>query len=129
MLKEFKAFIMKGNIVDLAVAFVLGLAFVSVVTTFTSVIINPILGLVVGKSDLGNLEVVVGKATIQYGLFLNSLISFVLVGFVLFLVVKVYDRFRAREEAATKTCEFCKSEVAIHAVRCPNCTSQLQTAT
>lgn len=127
MLKEFKAFIMKGNIVDLAVAFVLGVAFVTVVTTFTTVIITPLLGLVIGKSDLGNLEVVVGKATIRYGLFLNSVISFVLTGFVLFLIVKAYNRFRTIEDATTKTCEFCRSTIAIDAVRCPECTSQLVT--
>ena len=126
MIREFKAFIMKGNIVDLAVAFVLGVAFVTVVTTFTSTIINPLLGLVLGKSDLANLNVTLGKATIQYGIFLNSVISFVLVGFVIFLVVKVYKRFRATADPTSKTCEFCKTEIAIGAVRCPNCTSQLQ---
>jgi large conductance mechanosensitive channel len=127
MLKEFKAFIMRGNIVDLAVAFVLGVAFVTVVSTFTTVIITPLLGLVLGRSDLGNLDITLGKATLRYGLFLNSLISFVLVGFVLFLVVKVYNRFRAAADPTSKTCEFCKTDIAVDAVRCPNCTSQLQT--
>lgn len=125
MLREFKAFIMKGNIVDLAVAFVLGVTFVTVVSTFTNVIINPLLGLIFGKSDLMNLNLILGKATIQYLLFLNSVVSFVLVGIVFFLVVKVYDRFRAQQEAVTKTCGFCKTEIAIDSVRCPNCTSQL----
>jgi large conductance mechanosensitive channel len=128
MLREFKAFLVKGNIVDLAVAFVLGVAFVTVVSTFTTVIINPLLGLVIGKSDLGSLDLILGKATIQYGLFLDSLISFVLVGFVLFLVVRVYNRVRAREDPTSKTCEFCKTDIAVDAVRCPNCTSQLQTS-
>jgi large conductance mechanosensitive channel len=125
MLKEFKAFITKGNIVDLAVAFVLGVAFVTVVSTFTTVIIGPLLGLVLGKSDLTNLNIILGKATIQYGLLLNAVINFVLVGAVLFLVVKLYNRVRGQEEAVTKTCEFCRTEIAIGAVRCPNCTSQL----
>jgi large conductance mechanosensitive channel len=125
MLREFKAFITKGNIVDLAVAFVLGVAFVTVVSTFTTVIIGPFLGLVLGKSDLTNLNIILGKATIQYGLLLNAVINFVLVGVVLFLIVKLYNRVRGPEEAVTKTCEFCRTEIAIGAVRCPNCTSQL----
>ncbi len=126
MLREFKAFIMKGNIVDLAVAFVLGVSFATLVSTFSQVFISPLIAAVVGKSDIFNLNFTLGKATISYGIFLSSSINFVLVAFVLFLVVKAYNRFRAQAEDTTKTCEFCRSEIAIGAVRCPNCTSQLQ---
>jgi large conductance mechanosensitive channel len=127
MLKEFKAFIMKGNLVDLAVAFVLGLAFATVVTAFTDNIVGPIIGLVVGKSSLGALSFTLGSATIRYGAFLDAVVTFVLTGFVLFLIVKAYNRFRATADLTTKTCEFCKTQIALGAVRCPNCTSQLQT--
>ena len=121
MYKEFRAFIMKGNLIDLAVAFV------AVVGSFVSAIINPLVGLIFGKPDLSNLTLVIGKATIQYGAFLNSVISFILIGFALFLVVKVYNRFREQEKAMTQTCVFCKTEIAPGAIRCPNCTSQLVT--
>lgn len=127
MYKEFRAFIMKGNLIDLAVAFVLGVAFVAVVGTFVTAIINPLLGLIVGKPDLNNLTLVMGKATIQIGVFLNSVIDFVLIGFLLFLIVKVYNRFREEEDAMTQPCVFCKTEIAPGAIRCPNCTSQLVT--
>lgn len=127
MYKEFRAFIMKGNLIDLAVAFVLGVAFVAVVGTFVSAIINPLLGLIFGKPDLSNVTLVIGKATVQIGVFLNSVIDFVLIGLALFLTVKVYNRFREEEDARTQTCAFCKTEIAPGAIRCPNCTSQLVT--
>jgi large conductance mechanosensitive channel len=130
MLGEFKTFILKGNLVELAVAFVLGLAFSTLVTAFTGDIVSPLIGLVVRRSNLGALTINVGSAQIMYGAFLDALITFLLVGFVLFLAVKAYNRLHMSGEGdpTSKTCEFCKTEIEIDAVRCPNCTSQLQTA-
>lgn len=100
MLKEFKAFLMKGNLVDLAVAFILAIAFAGVVNAFTNVIVGGVIAAIVGKSSLFSLSFDLGKASIQYGAFLDAVINFVIVGFVLFLVVKAYNRFRKEQEPA-----------------------------
>ena len=100
MLKEFKAFLMKGNLVDLAVALILALAFAGVVTAFTTGIVGGLVAAIFGKPSLSSLNVVIGKGTILYGVFLDAVINFVIVGFVLFLVVKAYDRVRKEQEAA-----------------------------
>jgi large conductance mechanosensitive channel len=128
MLGEFKTFILKGNLVELAVAFVLGLAFATLVTAFTGDIVSPLIGLVLRRSNLGALTINVGSAQIMYGAFLDALITFLLVGFVLFLAVKAYNRLHTSGvgDPTSKTCEFCKTEIEIDAVRCPNCTSELQ---
>lgn len=100
MIKEFKAFLMKGNLVDIAVAFILAIAFAGVVTAFITGIVDPLIAAVIGKPNLSSLSFAIGKGTIQYGFFLDSLLNFVIVGFVLFLVVKAYNRFRAEQELA-----------------------------
>lgn len=100
MLKEFKAFLMKGNLVDLAVALILALAFAGVVSAFTTGIVGGLVAAIAGKPSLSSLHVVIGKGSIEYGAFLDAVINFVIVGFVLFLVVKAYDRFRKEQEAA-----------------------------
>ena len=128
MLREFKAFIMRGNLIDLAVAFVLGVAFASLVTAFTNAIVSPLIGLVVGEASLSSLSFSIGKATFFYGAFLDAVINFILVALVLFLVVKTYNRFRAQGDATVKTCEFCRSVIPVDAVRCPDCTSDLRAA-
>ena len=100
MLKEFKAFLMKGNLVDLAVALILALAFAGVVGAFTTGIVGGLVAAILGKPTLSSLTLDIGKGTILYGVFLDAVINFVIVGFVLFLVVRAYDRFRKAEEAA-----------------------------
>jgi large conductance mechanosensitive channel len=128
MWKEFKAFLMKGNLVDIAVGLILALAFKAVVDSVIADIITPIIGAVFGQPDFSSLAIDVGESSITYGNFLNVVFSFVVVGLVLFIVVKAYNRFRREEEATTKPCPFCVTDIAIAATRCPNCTSQLEGA-
>ena len=119
---------MKGNLIDLAVAFVLGVAFASVVSAFTVGVIGGLVAALVGKQDLVLLTFRLGNGVIRYGVFLESLIDFVTVGFVLFLIVKAYNRFRAEPDSTTKACAFCRTDIPLDATRCPNCTSELQAA-
>ena len=128
MLKEFKAFLMKGNLVDLAVAVILALAFKAVVDALIAFIFTPLIAAIVGQPDFGTLAITIGDARIAYGAFLNVVFSFVVIGFVLFLVVRAYNRVRAAEEATTKECPHCRSEIPLAATRCPACTSQLEGA-
>ena len=129
MLKEFRDFLLRGNVVDLAVAVLIGAAFGAVVTTFTGDVLTPLLG-IFGTPDFGSLTFEVGNATVRYGLFLNALITFVIVGAaVFFLVVKpmnMLERLRQHGQTppspTTKTCTECASEIPLAARRCPMCT-------
>ncbi len=139
MLKEFKAFIARGNVMDLAVAVVIGAAFARIVNSFVEDLVNPLLGLLTGGVDFTNLFVTLGDgnyatlaeakeagaATLNYGLFISAIIQFIIVAFAIFLVVRAYNRMRAPATATTKECQFCKTGVPIAATRCPACTSQL----
>ena len=130
MIKEFKAFIMRGNLVEIAVAFVLGIAFAAVVTGFTNVILGAISYIAGGKVSFDQLGVHKGSSgaiVIPYGAFITALLNFLIVALVLFMVIKAYNRV-APEKVSTRPCEFCKSEIALDATRCPNCTSQLAPA-
>ncbi|MDQ2934532.1 MAG: large conductance mechanosensitive channel protein MscL [Chloroflexota bacterium] len=126
MPKGFRDFILRGNVVDLAVAFVLGGAFATVVTSFVGDILTPLLGLI-GVPDFSTLVwTTPGGAEVQYGVFLNALIAFVLVAAAIyFFVVKPMERLQRPAEATTKTCPDCGSEIPLAARRCPMCTSQL----
>lgn len=132
MVKEFRDFLMRGNVVDLAVAVVLGVAFGAVINSFVADVLTPLLGLV-GVPDFSTLSVTAGEATINYGLFLNALISFILIAAaIFFLVVKPMNAMNARraarepaEEPTTKACPFCATDIPVAATRCPHCTSQL----
>jgi large conductance mechanosensitive channel len=129
MLKEFKEFISKGNLIDLAVAFILGVAFATVVSSFTSVVLGAISYVFGGNVSFDQLGVKRnGVVVIPYGAFLTALIDFVIVAFILFLVIKAYNRMRKTPVATTKTCSFCQTEIPLTATRCPNCTSDLQPA-
>lgn len=130
MMKEFKAFIVRGNLVEIAVGFILGLAFATVVTRFTGVILGSISYLAGGKVSFDQLGVHKGSSgaiVIPYGAFITALLDFLIVGLVLFMVIKAYNRV-APEKVTTKSCEFCKSDIALDATRCPNCTSELAPA-
>jgi large conductance mechanosensitive channel len=130
MIKEFKAFILRGNLVEIAVAFILGLAFAAVVTGFTSVILGVISYVAGGKVSFDKLGVHKGSSAaivIPYGAFITALLNFLIVAFVLFMVIKAYKRV-APKKVPTKQCEFCKSEIALDATRCPDCTSELAPA-
>jgi len=129
VLKEFRDFILRGNVVDLAVGIVIGAGFGALVTSFVTNILTPLLGLV-GVPNLAELTFSAGSATVSYGLFLNALISFVLIAAaIFFFVVKPMNamtaRLRPAEVATTKPCPHCATDIPISATRCPNCTSQL----
>lgn len=134
---EFRTFIQRGNVVDLAVAVVLGLAFGKVVTAFTENVLMPPVGLLLGSTDFSNLFVslngasyaslaaarAAGAPVLAYGLFLNAVIEFVLVALGVFLLVKGINRFYA--SAAKTTCPHCDTAISSKATRCPACTSDL----
>lgn len=131
MLKEFREFIMRGNLVDLAVAVVIGLAFSAVVTALVADLITPLIAAIGGKPDFSGLTFTINHSRFLYGAFVNALVSFVVIaGAVFFFVVKpmnVLAARRARPEAATtRACPRCVSEIPLAATRCPNCTSELE---
>lgn len=143
MLKEFKEFAMKGNIVDLAVGVIIGGAFGKIVTSLVNDIVMPLVGLLIGKVDFSNLFISLGGgdfktiqeaknagvATINYGLFINNVIDFLIVAFSIFIVIKQINKFTKKKEEKPiedkKKCPYCYSEIHIDARRCPNCTSEL----
>ena len=146
MIKEFKEFILKGNAMDMAVGIIIGAAFGTVVKSLVADVIMPPIGLLLGGVDFSNLFVVVkegaaaapyasleaakeaGAVTINYGMFMNTIISLLIIGFSVFVLVKSLNKIQKEEEeapATTKTCPFCISDVPIEATRCPNCTSEL----
>lgn len=142
MLKEFKEFIMRGNVLDLAIGIVIGAAFGKIVTSFVTDILMPPIGLVLGKVDFSNLFIdlsgqhhpsvaaakAAGAATVNYGIFINAIIDFLIVAFVIFLIVRQANKLRRPAAAAapnTKDCPFCATAIPIPAKRCPNCTSLL----
>jgi len=145
MLKEFKAFAMRGNVLDMAVGVIIGGAFGKIVTSLVNDIIMPPIGLVLGKVDFGNLYLnlsgasyaslaeakAAGAATINYGLFLNTVLDFLIVAFALFLVIRQVNRLAAKPAPVpaaptTKECPFCYSNIPVKATRCPHCTSELR---
>jgi large conductance mechanosensitive channel len=127
MLSDFKDFLMKGNLVTLAVAFVIGLAFASVVTSFVEDIVTPIIAAIGGQPDFSALDFTINGSLFRYGLFLNALIAFVIVAAILFfLVVRPYNRLSARyskEDPSTKDCPECRSTIPVAATRCAFCTT------
>ena len=143
MLKEFREFVMRGNVLELAVGVVLGAAFGKIVSSFVSDILMPPIGMLLGRVDASNLflnlsgryypTLAEAKAaaapTLNYGIFLQTIIDFLIVAFAIFLLIRQVNRLRRDPEAApapaTKNCPFCVSAIAMQAVRCPNCTSQL----
>jgi large conductance mechanosensitive channel len=131
MLKEFRDFLFRGNVIDLAVAFIIAAAFGAVIKSLVDNIITPLVGLL-GIPDMSTWSVQVGSAQLMYGLFLQAVIYFVIVAAALFFfLIKPRNAFEARrqagEEAAptTKTCPFCATDIPVAATRCPNCTQAL----
>ena len=148
MLKDFRAFILRGNVIDLAIGVIIGVAFGAVVKSLVDDVIMPPIGLATGGIDFSNKFVVLkdgaaaagpyasvaaakaaGATTLNYGIFVNNLVSFLIVGFCAFLLVQAVSRLMRSHEppppAKTKTCPYCSLEIPITATRCPNCTSQL----
>ena len=149
MFKEFKEFAMRGNVVDMAVGIVIGASFGTIVNSFVADIIMPPIGLLLGNVDFSSLFVVLkegkipgpygtlasaktaGAITLNYGVFINSIISFLLVAFAVFLLIRNINRLKKQEEApaaapATKECPYCLSVVPLKALRCAHCTSELK---
>ncbi|MBI5030031.1 MAG: large conductance mechanosensitive channel protein MscL [Chloroflexi bacterium] len=128
MLEEFKKFIMRGNVLDLAVAVIIGAAFGKIISSLVDDILMPLIGLVLGGLDFTGLAITVGKAQVQYGAFIQNIVDFVIIAFVVFLLVKVVNSLQKPAPAAAPTnkeCPYCASSIPIKAKRCPNCTSQL----
>ena len=131
-LEEFKAFAMRGNVLDMAVGVVIGGAFTAIVTALVEDIINPLIGLFF-KADFSDVVIGLGGSSIKIGEFVNSIINFLIVAFVLFVVIKFVNSLHKKpeepaepEEPTTKVCPYCQSEISIKAVRCPHCTSKLE---
>ncbi|MDD4904118.1 MAG: large conductance mechanosensitive channel protein MscL [Candidatus Bipolaricaulis sp.] len=142
MRREFKEFITKGNLLQLAVAFVMGVAFSTMVKSFVDDLIMPLVGKLIGNVDFANLYVVLsgetyesaaaaraaGAAALYYGAFINTVITFLIVAFVMFLLVRAFNRMQKRTEATaptTKECPRCRSQIPLNATRCPHCTSDV----
>jgi large conductance mechanosensitive channel len=134
MVKEFKAFILRGNLVDMAVGIVIGLAFAAVVTAFVADLVTPLIAAIFGKPDFASLTFTINGSVFRYGDFLNVLIAFVLVAIVLFfLVVKPVNELVARSrkepiDPTTRNCPECLSEIPLEAKRCAFCTSEVSAA-
>jgi large conductance mechanosensitive channel len=151
MFKEFKEFAMKGSVLDMAVGIIIGAAFGAVVSSFVSDVLMPPIGLLLGNVDFSNLYLVLaagkvagpyaslaqaqaaGAVTFNYGLFITRVISFLIVAFALFMIIRNMNRLRKKAEApapaaepATRECPYCFTTISIKAVRCPNCTSELR---
>lgn len=140
MVKEFKEFAMRGNVMDMAVGIVLGTAFTAIVTALVEGILMPILSLLTGGVDFSNWFISLdgsnyatlaqakeaGAATLNYGVLINAIIHFIFIAFAVFMMVKAMNKLRKPVEVAvtTKVCPYCKSEIALEATRCPHCTSE-----
>jgi len=140
MWKEFKTFIMRGNVVDLAVGLIIAVSFTAIVTSLVNDIIMPPIALAIGKIDFfwvlreGSVAgpyisqaaaKEAGAITLNYGFFINTIITFIIIAIVLFFIVKVMNKFRKKEAITTKSCPYCYSTINIKAIKCPNCTSEL----
>ena len=128
MFKEFRDFAMRGNVIDLAVGVIIGGAFGKIVASLVNDVLFPLIGLILGGVNLAEKAVTVGSAVIKWGLFVQSIIDFVIVAFVIFLIVRTMNRMQQpapTAEPTTKECPYCNTTISIKARRCPNCTSQL----
>lgn len=136
MVKEFKDFAMRGNVVDMAVGIVIGGAFGKIVSSLVNDVVMPPIGLLLGKVDFSNLAVTLiektaetDAVTIKYGMFINTVLDFIIVAFSIFIVIKQLNRLKKEAPPAaptTKECPKCYSTIPIRATRCPNCTSEIQ---
>jgi large conductance mechanosensitive channel len=128
MLKEFREFIERGNVLDLAVAVIIGGAFAKIISSLVTDILTPLIGLVVGGINISGLSVTIDDAVITWGAFVQSIFDFLVIAFVIFLIVRTANKMKkapAPADPTTKECNFCYSTISIKATRCPNCTSQL----
>jgi len=152
MLKDFKEFVIRGNVVDMAIGIVIGAAFGTIVKSFVDDVLMPPIGLLLGNVDFSNLFITLkeggkaagpyaslaaakaaGAVTLNLGIFINTIISFMIIAFAVFLVIKGINRMKREQEAppaepTTRECPFCLSEIPLRATRCPHCTSELGAA-
>ena len=146
MFKEFREFAMRGNVLDMAVGIIIGVAFGAIVRSLVNDIIMPPIGLALGRIDFANLFINLsggsyaslaaakeaGAVTINYGMFVNTVINFIIIAFVVFLMVRSMNKLKRKEEEpaepTTKDCPYCFSQIPIKATRCPHCTSQQEAA-
>ena len=133
MFKEFRQFIMRGNVVDLAVGVVMGAAFGAIVSSLVSQILMPLLGMLTHGIDFNMLSINLNGVQLHYGLFVNAVVNFLIVSAaIFFLVVKPVNRFTKKEAPAaapaTRECPFCATDIPVRATRCPHCTSELEPA-
>jgi len=131
MIKEFKNFILRGNVLDLAVAVIIGGAFGKIVGSLVNDILTPLIGLVMGGVDFSGLSITVGEAVIAWGAFLQTIIDFLVIAFVIFLIVKAANSMKksapaAPAEPTTKECPHCFVPIPVKATRCPFCTSEIK---
>jgi large conductance mechanosensitive channel len=149
MLKEFREFAIRGNVIDMAVGIIIGAAFGTIVNSLVQDVIMPPIGLLLGNVDFSNIFAVLkegkvagpyasvaaaksaGAVTVNFGVFVNTIISFIIVAFAVFLLVRTINKLRRQEQAppaasTTKDCIYCFSKIPIKATRCPNCTSELK---
>ena len=128
MLKEFRDFAMRGNVIDLAVGVIIGGAFGKIVASLVNDVLVPLIGLILGGVNLAEKAVTVGSAVVKWGAFVQTIIDFTIIAFVIFLIVRAMNRMKKPEPVAaptTKECPHCFTAIPVKATRCPNCTSQL----
>ena len=127
MLKEFREFAIRGNVMDLAIAVIIGGAFGKIVTSLVNDMLMPLIGLVLGGVNFAELSVTVGSAVVKWGAFVQSIFDFIIIAFVIFLLVRAMNRLKREEPVTptTKECPHCFTTIPLKAARCPNCTSQL----
>jgi len=149
MFREFKEFVMRGNVIDMAVGIIIGVAFGGIVNSFVSDIILPPIGMLLGNVDFSGLFIILkegkiagpyesldaakaaGAVTVNYGIFINTLINFLIIAVAIFILIRNVNRLKKKDETsvvapATKECSYCLSVIPVNAIRCPHCTSELK---
>jgi len=129
MIKEFRAFVMRGNVLDLAIAVIIGGAFGKIITSLVNDMLMPIIGLVLGGVNFSELSITVGAAVIKWGAFMQTILDFIIVAFVIFISVKAANKMKKAPPPADPTikeCPHCFTTIPIKATRCPHCTSELK---
>lgn len=126
MIKEFKEFIAKGSVLDMAVGIIMGTAFTAIVNSVVEDLLMPIITGLTAGVDFSELYVTIGGAKLMFGNLINAIITFLIIALVMFYIVKAFNKKNKDEEVTSKDCPFCKSSIPVEATRCPHCTSELE---